>query len=235
MISVHCRSQKVFALAFFVHPQLRDLSSAGLWHWLSSIMVVSGKTARKVSDADIFQTHRVLVENQSMLPSYSGTCSFADYCCFTWALKQSSPINRMGWFFTHWRAELQNAFSMDAEVNMTWKEAFLAEILTYGCYPDKPHRVRAISWTENSGRQKEYLGEVSNPCHALAFPSWQFLAAGLCIGWFVCLPRVEHKCNPQLPLIMLQSSLQLIEFQGFAQRSLEPHFGKTSGGLLLIQ
>lgn len=140
----------------------------------------------------------------------------------------------MGWLFTHWRAELQNS-STNAEVNMTWEETFLVEILTYDCYPDKPHQVRAISWSENSWRQKECSGEVSNLCHALAFPCWQFSAAGLSVGWFVCLPRVEHKCNPQLPLIMLQSSLQLIEFQGFAQRSLEPHFGKTSGGLLLIQ
>lgn len=124
---------------------------------------------------------------------------------------------------------------MQRLTNMTWEEMFLAEVLTYGCYPDKPHQVGTISWTENSWRQKECSREVSDACHALAFPCWQFSATGLCIGWFVCLPRVEHKCNPQLPQIMLQSSLQLIEFQGFAQRSLEPHCGKTSGGLLLIQ
>lgn len=32
MISVLHSSQRAFALAFLGHPQLRDLSSAGLWH-----------------------------------------------------------------------------------------------------------------------------------------------------------------------------------------------------------
>lgn len=48
--------------------------------------------------------------------------SLADYFCFTWALKQSPPTNRMGWFFAHWTADLQNTLSVDAEVNMAWRE-----------------------------------------------------------------------------------------------------------------
>lgn len=58
--------------------------------------------------------------------------SLAGYFSFTWALKQSLPTNRTGWSFTHSTADLQKALSMDAEVNMTWRET--VEILGRNTY-----------------------------------------------------------------------------------------------------
>lgn len=91
--------------SFLACLQLGELGSTGLRSWQTPVLAVSGrKSGRWVTD--IFQIHKS--SSKKLVHAHVTSWhlpSSAGYFLFTWALKQSPPKNRTGWFFTRWSAE----------------------------------------------------------------------------------------------------------------------------------